>query len=131
MYAGKVTWQQPQPLGLHSTLPVLSVPDLDGDEVGDVALVMSDNTKVNVAGTVTSYNVCEKCEGLHLNVSSLVQTVQMVFLSGKTGLQFGSAVVLNSTESANHLLHRSPAGSHYVFLQKGQHPKQSARNGNV
>lgn len=43
-------WQQPQPVGLHSTVPVLSVPDLDGDEVGDVALVMSDNTKVNMAG---------------------------------------------------------------------------------
>lgn len=89
-YTGDVMWQQPQPVGLHSTVPALSVPDLDGDGVGDVALVMSDNTK----------------------------TVQMVFLSGKTGLQFGYTVVLNSTESANHLLHRSAAGSHYVLLQK-------------
>lgn len=49
MCAGKVMWQQPQPPGLHSTVPVLSIPDLDGDKVGDVALVMSDNTQVMVA----------------------------------------------------------------------------------
>lgn len=49
---------------------------------------------------------------------------QMVFLSGKTGLQFGSTVVLNSMETANHLLHHSTGGSHYVLLQKGRHPKQ-------
>lgn len=53
MYAGKVMWQQP--LGLQSTVPVLSVPDLDGDKVGDVALVMSDNTQVNMAGKFKSY----------------------------------------------------------------------------
>lgn len=46
--SGEVRWQQPQPSGLQSTLPVLSVPDLNGDSVGDVALVASDNTQVNI-----------------------------------------------------------------------------------
>lgn len=45
---GDVRWQQPRPSGLQSTVPVLSVPDLDGDKVSDVALVASDNTQVDV-----------------------------------------------------------------------------------
>lgn len=45
---GEVRWQQPQPSGLHSTLPVLSVPDLDEDKIVDVALVASDNTQVHI-----------------------------------------------------------------------------------
>uniref|UniRef100_H3BW15 Family with sequence similarity 234 member A n=1 Tax=Tetraodon nigroviridis TaxID=99883 RepID=H3BW15_TETNG len=78
--SGSLVWRQPQPPGLPSTTPVLSLPDLDGDKVGEVALVMSDSS-------------------------------QMAFLSGKTGLQLGSAVVLDSTETANQLLHLSAAGS--------------------
>ncbi|XP_035527502.1 protein FAM234A [Morone saxatilis] len=88
-YTGDVRWQQPHPPGLHSTVPVLSVPDLDGDKVSDVALVASDN----------------------------LQT-QLVFLSGKTGVQIGSTVVLNTTETASHLLHCTTEGSHYILLQK-------------
>ncbi|XP_044035611.1 protein FAM234A isoform X1 [Siniperca chuatsi] len=88
-YTGDVRWQQPQPPGLHSTVPVLSVPDLDGDKISDVALVSSGNTQT-----------------------------QLVFLSGKTGVQIGSTVALDSTETANHLLHRTTEGSHYVLLQK-------------
>lgn len=49
MCSGDVRWQQPQPSGLRSTVPVLSVPDLDGDKVPDVALVASDNTQVNIS----------------------------------------------------------------------------------
>lgn len=45
---GEVRWQQPQPSGLHSTLPVLNVPDLDEDKIVDVALVASDNTQVHI-----------------------------------------------------------------------------------
>ncbi|XP_070847275.1 protein FAM234A [Chaetodon trifascialis] len=88
-YSGDVRWEQPQPSGLHSTLPVLSVPDLDGDKVSDVALVASDNTQT-----------------------------QLVFLSGKTGFQIGSTVVLDFPEVTNHLLHCTTKGSHYVLLQK-------------
>lgn len=44
--SGNQMWQQPQPTGLHSSAPLLSVPDLDGDKVGDVAVVASDNTQV-------------------------------------------------------------------------------------
>lgn len=88
-YTGEIRWQQPQPTGLRSTVPVLSVPDLDGDKVDDVALVASDSTQT-----------------------------QLVFLSGKTGLQIGSTVVLEPTKTANHLLHRTKGGSHYVLLQK-------------
>lgn len=88
-HTGNEIWKQPQPTGLHSSAPVLSVPDLDGDKVGDVALVASDNTQT-----------------------------QLVFLSGKTGVQIGTTVVLDSTETANHLLHCTATGSHYVLLQK-------------
>ncbi|KAM7381854.1 hypothetical protein PAMA_012623 [Pampus argenteus] len=87
--SGEVKWQQPQPTGLHSTLPVLSVPDLNTDEVSDVALVASDNTQT-----------------------------QLVFLSGKSGVQIGSTVILDSTETASHLLYRTEKGSYYVLLQK-------------
>lgn len=86
---GDIRWQQPQPSGLRSTVPVLSVPDLDGDKVSDVGLVASDNTQT-----------------------------QMVFLSGKTGVQIGSTVVLDSPETTSHLLHCTTKGSHYVLLQK-------------
>lgn len=88
-YTGDIRWQRPRPAGLNSTVPVLSVPDLDGDKVSDVALVASDNT----------------------------QTV-LAFLSGKTGAQIGSTVALESTETANHLLHCTTQGSYYVLLQK-------------
>ncbi|XP_037611352.1 protein FAM234A [Sebastes umbrosus] len=90
-YTGVARWQQPQPLSLHSTVPVLSVPDLDGDKVNDVALVASGNTQLNT---------------------------QLAFLSGKTGVQIGSTVVLDTAETTNHLLHRTKKGSHYVLLQK-------------
>ncbi|XP_034427482.1 protein FAM234A isoform X2 [Hippoglossus hippoglossus] len=69
-HSGEIKWQQPQLSGLHSTVPVLSIPDLDGDKVNDVALVGSDNTQT-----------------------------QLAFLSGKTGDQIGSTVSLNSTEA--------------------------------
>lgn len=49
---GNVSWQQPQPSGLRSTVPVLSVPDLDEDKVSDVALVASDNTQVNISDVI-------------------------------------------------------------------------------
>nr|XP_020462023.1 protein FAM234A [Monopterus albus]XP_020462024.1 protein FAM234A [Monopterus albus]XP_020462025.1 protein FAM234A [Monopterus albus] len=87
--SGAIRWQQPQPPSLNSTVPALSVPDLDGDKVSDVALVASDNTQT-----------------------------QLVFLSGKTGIQIGSTVVLDSTQTASHLLHHTAEGSHYVLLQK-------------
>ncbi|XP_071318388.1 protein FAM234A [Trachinotus anak] len=87
--SGEIRWQQPQPPGLHSTVPVLSVPDLDGDKVNDVALVASDSAQT-----------------------------QVVFLSGKTGVQIGSTVALDSTETPKHLLHCTTEGSHYVLLQK-------------
>ncbi|XP_019736536.1 protein FAM234A [Hippocampus comes] len=86
---GEVRWQQPHPPGLHSSLPVLSVPDLDGDKVSDVALVASDS----------------------------MQT-QLVFLSGKTGVQIGSTVALNTTETSGHLLQKTGEGAQYLLLQK-------------
>lgn len=54
VYAGKVRWQQQQPPGLQGTVPVLSVPDLDRDTVKDLALVVSDNTQVNMAANFWS-----------------------------------------------------------------------------
>ncbi|KAM3859720.1 protein FAM234A [Diretmus argenteus] len=88
-YTGAIRWQQPQPPGLRSNVSVLSVPDLDKDSVSDVALV-APNT---------------------------MQT-QLVFLSGKTGVQIGSVVGLGSTETSMHLFHYTAKGSHYVLLHK-------------
>lgn len=88
-HKGEVQWQQPQPSGLHSTLPVLSLPDLDGDKVGDVALVDHKSSQTEV-----------------------------IFLSGKTGLQIGSTVTLDATKKDNHLLYRTKSGSYYVLLEK-------------
>ncbi|KAM4623349.1 protein FAM234A isoform 1-T2 [Polymixia lowei] len=88
-YTGLDRWQWSQTAGLSSTLPILSVPDLDGDRVGEVVLV--------APGTAQT---------------------KMVILSGKTGVQIGSEVVLDSTETSRHLLHTTDKGSHYILLQK-------------
>lgn len=88
-YKGEVQWQQPQPAGLHSAVPALSLPDLDGDKVGDVALVAHSSAQTEV-----------------------------IFLSGKTGLQLGSTVTLDETKTDNHLLYRTKDGSYYVLLEK-------------
>uniref|UniRef100_A0A1A7W9H8 Integrin alpha FG-GAP repeat containing 3 n=1 Tax=Iconisemion striatum TaxID=60296 RepID=A0A1A7W9H8_9TELE len=85
---GHVIWQQPQPTGLASSLPALSVPDLDQDKVDDVVLVASSST-----------------------------LTQLILLSGKTGAQMGSTVVLDSIQTANHLIHVTEKGSYYILLQ--------------
>lgn len=84
---GEVVWQQPAALPVSP--PVLSVPDLDGDKVGDVVLVASDDT----------------------------QTLLMLH-SGKTGAPLGSTVTVTSVAAKHHLLHRTKGGSYYVLLQK-------------
>lgn len=86
---GEVQWQQPQPAGLHSNVPVLSLPDLDEDKIGDVALVAHNSLQTEV-----------------------------IFLSGNTGLQIGSTVTLDATKTDNHLLYRTKDGSYYVLLEK-------------
>ncbi|CAG5908629.1 unnamed protein product [Menidia menidia] len=88
-YTGDVIWQQPKPPGQQSSLPVLSVPDLDGDKVVDVVLVASDSTQT-----------------------------QLVLLSGRTGVQIGSTVTIESMEATSHLLHLTKDGSYYILLQK-------------
>ena len=47
---GAVVWQWPHPPGPNSTLPVLALPDLDGDGAGEVALVCPGATQVNPPG---------------------------------------------------------------------------------
>lgn len=47
-----------------------------------------------------------------------VQT-QVLFLSGKTGEQMGSTVVLDTMETASHLPHHTAKGSQYVLLRRG------------
>lgn len=51
--AGKIQWKQPLPTGLHGIAPVLSIPDLDGDQVNDVAIVSTDSTMVKISDIVT------------------------------------------------------------------------------
>ncbi|XP_061665319.1 protein FAM234A [Syngnathoides biaculeatus] len=86
---GEVRWQQLQAPGPRSSLPVLGVPDLDGDKVSDVALVASDGVRTH-----------------------------LVFLSGLTGVQIGSTVALNTTQTSGHLLHTTGEGAQYLLLQK-------------
>lgn len=88
-FKGEVKWQQPQPAVLQSSVPVLSLPDLDGDKVGEVALVAHNSEKMEV-----------------------------IFLSGKTGLQIGSTVNLDPTKTDNHFLYPTKDGSYYVLLEK-------------
>lgn len=91
-----------------------------------MALVALDNTQVNMAANLGP-NTSGKTKWLHLNISSHVQT-QLVFLSGKTGVLIGSKVVLNSTETTNHLLHHGATGSQYVLLQMGLCPNTASRD---
>uniref|UniRef100_A0A3P8WP01 Family with sequence similarity 234 member A n=1 Tax=Cynoglossus semilaevis TaxID=244447 RepID=A0A3P8WP01_CYNSE len=86
---GEIKWQCPHPPGFRSVRPVLSTPDLDGDAVGDVALVRTNNA-----------------------------TTQLVFLSGKNGIQIGSSVSLSTSGTQKHLLQRTPKSSRYVVLQQ-------------
>lgn len=88
-YKGEVSWQQPKPAGLPSSLPVLSVPDLDGDKVGDMALLAHNSAQT-----------------------------QVTFLSGKTGLQIGSTVPLDVAKTDNHLLYQTSGDSYYVLLEQ-------------
>ncbi|KAM6951367.1 protein FAM234A [Aplochiton taeniatus] len=88
-HTGVVKWQQPQPHGLISHLPVLSIPDLDGDKVSEVALV----------------------------ATGPMQT-QLVIFSGKTGDQIGSAVVLDTAGTFSHLLHTTAKDSQYLLIQR-------------
>ncbi|XP_029933323.1 protein FAM234A [Myripristis murdjan] len=90
-YTGEIKWQKVQPQNFRSAVPVLSVPDLDGDLVSDVALVSPGKVQL--------------------------QTL-LVFLSGKTGDQIGSEVILDSAETMRHLLHPSTKDSDYVLFQK-------------
>ncbi|KAK2820212.1 hypothetical protein Q5P01_023171 [Channa striata] len=88
-HTGQILWRQHKLPDLKYAMPVLSVPDLDGDKVGDVALVASDPTQT-----------------------------ELVFLSGKTGEQIGSRVSLGSTKIINHRLYYTTEGSYYVLLQQ-------------
>lgn len=88
-YKGEVQWQQSQLTGLQSNLPVLNIPDLDGDKVRDLALVTHNSEKTEV-----------------------------MFLSGKSGLQIGSTVSLDPTKTNNHLQYRTKDDSDYLLLEK-------------
>lgn len=88
-YKGEVQWQQSQATELQSNLPILNIPDLDGDKVRDLALVTHNSEKTEV-----------------------------MFLSGKSGLQIGSTVTLNPTKTNNHLLYHTKDGSDYLLLEK-------------
>ncbi|CAL8305116.1 unnamed protein product [Lota lota] len=88
-YTGAVAWQRPHPPGPISTLPVLALPDLDGDGLGEVALVFPSD----------------------------MQT-QMRILSGKTGEQLGAEVTVDSSKTGRHLLHTTAEGSHQLLFQK-------------
>ncbi|XP_076008354.1 protein FAM234A [Genypterus blacodes] len=90
---GVVRWQQPQPPGVNATVPVLSVPDLDGDKVADMALVTQALGKSDTS-------------------------TRLLFLSGATGLQIGSEVTVDSPEATKHLLHCTKKASCYLLLQK-------------
>ncbi|KAJ8245824.1 hypothetical protein GJAV_G00260690 [Gymnothorax javanicus] len=88
-YDGEILWQQVHPPSFSSKLPVLSVPDLDKDGVSDVVLIGPGQAQTG-----------------------------LVILSGKTGTQIGSEVVLDSEEVTEHLLHTTGKDSRYVLLQK-------------
>ncbi|MEQ2167921.1 hypothetical protein GOODEAATRI_009032 [Goodea atripinnis] len=126
-YTGDVVWQQPQPTGLRSSLPVLSVPDLDGDKVSDVVLVASDDTQVKPSDClplflIERYTCCillVLSEIHQISVFFVHLQTQLILLSGKKGTQIGSTVIIDSIGTNNHLLHYTKGGSYYVLLQRG------------
>ncbi|XP_014894265.1 protein ITFG3 isoform X1 [Poecilia latipinna] len=89
-HTGVVMWQQPRPSVLSVSLPVLGVPDLDGDRVRDVVLVLLNGTQT-----------------------------QLVLLSGQTGDRIGSEVLIGGGGATqSHLLHRTKDGSYFLLLQR-------------
>ncbi|XP_064178303.1 protein FAM234A [Anguilla rostrata] len=87
--SGEILWQLAHPPTFTSKLPVLSVPDLDNDGVSDLVLIGPGQAET-----------------------------RLVILSGKTGAQIGSEVVVDSDEASTHRLYTTAKGSHYVLLQK-------------
>ncbi|CAL1599188.1 unnamed protein product [Knipowitschia caucasica] len=86
---GVAKWQQVQPVGQPGSVPVLSLPDLDGDKVGDVALMIHDSESTKVS-----------------------------FLSGESGQQIGSTVPLDAVKALDHIFYRTKGGSHYILLER-------------
>ncbi|MBN3276845.1 F234A protein, partial [Polyodon spathula] len=84
---GQTLWQINNTLGLKQ--PALTVPDLDGDEVGDVALIgaSGDETKV-------------------------------VIVSGKTGRQIGIDADPGLSDVMGHVIHVTASGSYYILFKK-------------
>ncbi|RXN02019.1 Protein ITFG3 [Acipenser ruthenus] len=85
--SGVTLWQNNNTLGLKQ--PALKVPDLDGDEVGDVVLIgaAGDETKV-------------------------------VIVSGRTGQQIGIDADPGLSDVLGHVIHVTSSGSYYILFKK-------------
>ncbi|KPP61707.1 ITFG3 protein-like [Scleropages formosus] len=92
-HTGTILWQQPHLPSFSSQLPVLMVPDLDGDGLGDLVLVGPGPTQTKLR-----------------------------IVSSKMGSLIGSDVVLDSTKTFKHLMHTTASGSHYLLFQTGEIP---------
>ncbi|XP_063078013.1 protein FAM234A [Engraulis encrasicolus] len=89
-YTGNVLWQQSSSPGVGAALPVLSVPDLNGDGTEDLALILPQQNQM-----------------------------KLVFLSGKTGVTLGSEVEVCGEVSSSHMLHQTAKKAQYLLLQTG------------
>ncbi|XP_062848573.1 protein FAM234A [Trichomycterus rosablanca] len=69
IYTGEILWQRSRPTAANSSFPVISLPDLDKDEISDIAVL-----------SYPAHNTT---------------LVELVFLSGKSGNMTGSKVDVN------------------------------------
>ncbi|MGH0118798.1 UNVERIFIED_CONTAM: hypothetical protein FKN15_062260 [Acipenser sinensis] len=85
--SGVTLWENNNTLELKQ--PAVKVPDLDGDEVGDVALIGASENKTKV-----------------------------VIVSGKTGQQIGTDADPGLSDVSGHVIHVTSSGSYYILFKK-------------
>ncbi|KAK6481775.1 protein FAM234A isoform X1 [Huso huso] len=87
--SGVTLWENNNTLELKQL--AVKVPDLDGDEVGDVALIGAAENKTKV-----------------------------VIVSGKTGQQIGTDADPGLSDVSGHVIHVTSSGSYYILFKKGK-----------
>ncbi|XP_072535337.1 protein FAM234A [Salminus brasiliensis] len=93
-HTGAILWQRPRSPVIKGNLPVIILPDLNSDGIGDFA--------------VLSYN--------RPPMSHTPIPTELVFFSGKSGAVIGSKVDVDSRETRAHLQFTTARGAQYLLL---------------
>uniref|UniRef100_A0A4W4HI86 FAM234A/B beta-propeller domain-containing protein n=1 Tax=Electrophorus electricus TaxID=8005 RepID=A0A4W4HI86_ELEEL len=86
MHTGVIIWQRPRSPVINGHLPVILLPDLDGDGTDDIAVL------------------------------SYIPPTELVFFSGKSGDVIGLKVNVDAGAVRTHLQVTTPSGAHYLLL---------------